>query len=131
MLDAFLGSGTTVIAAERTGRRCCALELDPGNVPGTQHATDRMCCPEAAELSRRRVADARQCALVKRDMAMRVNEAGQDELARGIDDSVVWGFRPHRAVGIADKGDPVSLDDEELVRNRLAAGSIDQRPVLD
>jgi len=32
VLDAFLGSGTTVIAAERTGRRCCTLELDPGYV---------------------------------------------------------------------------------------------------
>jgi hypothetical protein len=32
VLDAFLGSGTTIIAAERTGRRCCALELDPGYV---------------------------------------------------------------------------------------------------
>jgi DNA modification methylase len=32
VLDVFLGSGTTVIAAERTGRRCCALELDPGYV---------------------------------------------------------------------------------------------------
>jgi DNA modification methylase len=29
VLDAFLGSGTTVIAAERTGRRCYGLELDP------------------------------------------------------------------------------------------------------
>jgi DNA modification methylase len=29
VLDAFLGSGTTVIAAERTVRRCCGLELDP------------------------------------------------------------------------------------------------------
>ncbi len=29
VLDAFLGSGTTVIAAERTGRRCYAMELDP------------------------------------------------------------------------------------------------------
>jgi DNA modification methylase len=29
ILDAFLGSGTTVIAAERTGRRCYGLELDP------------------------------------------------------------------------------------------------------
>jgi DNA modification methylase len=30
VLDAFLGSGTTVIAAERTGRRCFGLELDAG-----------------------------------------------------------------------------------------------------
>src|ERR1700731_3665167 len=30
VLDAFLGSGTTVMAAERTGRRCYGLELDPG-----------------------------------------------------------------------------------------------------
>jgi DNA modification methylase len=29
VLDAFLGSGTTVIAAERTGRLCYGLELDP------------------------------------------------------------------------------------------------------
>jgi DNA modification methylase len=32
VLDAFLGSATTLIAAERTGRRCRALELDPGYV---------------------------------------------------------------------------------------------------
>ena len=32
ILDAFLGSGTSVIAAERTGRRCYGLELDPGYV---------------------------------------------------------------------------------------------------
>jgi DNA modification methylase len=29
VLDAFLGSGTTLIAAERTGRICHGLELDP------------------------------------------------------------------------------------------------------
>jgi 16S rRNA G966 N2-methylase RsmD len=29
VLDSFLGSGTTIIAAERTGRRCYGLELDP------------------------------------------------------------------------------------------------------
>jgi len=32
VLDAFLGSGTTLIAAERTGRRCFGIELAPGFV---------------------------------------------------------------------------------------------------
>jgi DNA modification methylase len=32
ILDAFLGSGTTLIAAERTGRICYGLELDPAYV---------------------------------------------------------------------------------------------------
>jgi DNA modification methylase len=32
VLDGFLGSGTTLIAAERGGRRCYGLELDPGYV---------------------------------------------------------------------------------------------------
>jgi DNA modification methylase len=32
VLDAFRGSGTTVIAAERTGRRCYGLELDTAYV---------------------------------------------------------------------------------------------------
>lgn len=29
ILDSFLGSGTTLIAAERTGRRCYGMEIDP------------------------------------------------------------------------------------------------------
>jgi DNA modification methylase len=35
VLDSFLGSGTTLIAAEPTGRRCCGLEFDPGYVDTT------------------------------------------------------------------------------------------------
>lgn len=32
MLDIFLGSGTTLIAAERVGRRCRGIDIDPGYV---------------------------------------------------------------------------------------------------
>ena len=32
VLDGFAGSGTTIIAAEKTGRRAYAMELDPGYV---------------------------------------------------------------------------------------------------
>ncbi|MCP5365715.1 MAG: ParB N-terminal domain-containing protein [Hyphomicrobiales bacterium] len=35
ILDAFAGSGTTIIAAERAGRRCFGLELDPRYVDVT------------------------------------------------------------------------------------------------
>lgn len=35
VLDAFLGSGTTLIASERTGRICYGIEIDPGyQIPG-------------------------------------------------------------------------------------------------
>jgi DNA modification methylase len=32
VLDAFLGSGTTLMAAERVGRVCCGIEIDPSYV---------------------------------------------------------------------------------------------------
>ena len=32
VLDLFVGSGTTMIGCERTGRTCYAMELDPLNV---------------------------------------------------------------------------------------------------
>jgi DNA modification methylase len=32
VLDPFLGSGTTLMAAERVGRVCCAIEIDLGYI---------------------------------------------------------------------------------------------------
>ena len=32
ILDGFAGSGTTIVAAEQTGRLACAIELDPGYI---------------------------------------------------------------------------------------------------
>jgi DNA modification methylase len=34
VLDGFAGSGTTLIAAEKTGRRSCSIEIDPAYVDG-------------------------------------------------------------------------------------------------
>lgn len=42
VLDAFLGSGTTVIAAERTARICYGIEIDPVYV--SSRRTSGRCC---------------------------------------------------------------------------------------
>ena len=50
VLDPFLGNGTTLVAAERTGRICCGIDLDPGYVDTairrwqafTSHFADRV-----------------------------------------------------------------------------------------
>jgi DNA modification methylase len=42
VLDAFCGSGTTILAAERTGRRGYAMELDPGHVDTAMERWQRM-----------------------------------------------------------------------------------------
>ena len=49
--DPFVGSGTTIIAAEKTGRKCLALELDPVYV---QVAVDRWEAYTGARAVRRR-----------------------------------------------------------------------------
>jgi len=60
VLDSFLGSGTSVIAAERTGRRCYGLELDPLHLDtairrwqaltggSARHAASRRCFDDLA-----------------------------------------------------------------------------------
>src|SRR5207244_5275702 len=47
VLDAFLGSGTTLIAAERTGRICRGLELDPVYVDTAVRRWQRATCERA------------------------------------------------------------------------------------
>jgi DNA modification methylase len=42
VLDPFCGSGTTILAAERTGRRAHAIELDPGYVDTAVERWQRM-----------------------------------------------------------------------------------------
>jgi hypothetical protein len=68
---------------------------------------------------------------VQRDVAVRVDDAWQDKLARGVDGAIVRAYRRHRFFGMADMADPVSLDDNERICDRVAPGSVDQRPVLD
>jgi DNA modification methylase len=42
ILDPFIGSGTTILAAERTGRRCYGIELDPVHVDCAVRRWERM-----------------------------------------------------------------------------------------
>jgi len=61
VLDAFLGSGTTLIAAERTGRACYGIELDPRYVDtivrrslASLHGSERRTGINGANLQRNR-----------------------------------------------------------------------------
>nr|WP_298899170.1 site-specific DNA-methyltransferase [uncultured Altererythrobacter sp.] len=47
VLDCFLGSGTTLVAAERTDRRCCGIELDPKFVDVTIRRWEKLTGREA------------------------------------------------------------------------------------
>jgi DNA modification methylase len=51
VLDPFLGSGTTILAAERTGRRCCGIEIDPLYVDTAIKRWERMTGRQALNTS--------------------------------------------------------------------------------
>ena len=51
VLDPYLGSGTTLLAAERTGRRCCGIELDPLHVDTGIERWQRMTNRQAHNLA--------------------------------------------------------------------------------
>jgi DNA modification methylase len=55
IVDGFLGSGTSVLAAERTGRRCYGIEIDPAYVDTTIRRWQRLTGKSAlhAETGRR------------------------------------------------------------------------------
>ena len=99
--------------------------------PGAQNAADRMRRPQGAEFGARSVPDARQCALMQRDVAMGVDQSGQDELTGRIDDRVVGGLRAHRAGHGAYMADPVPIDGDQGVRDRFRTRPVDQGSILD
>ena len=51
VLDPFCGSGTTILAAERTGRRGYAIELDPAHVDTPIARWERMTKQSAVHAS--------------------------------------------------------------------------------
>ena len=51
VLDTFCGSGTTIIAAEETGRRCRAVELDPRYVDVAIRRWQEMTCRDAVHVA--------------------------------------------------------------------------------
>jgi DNA modification methylase len=50
VLDTFCGSGSTIIAAEEVGRRCCATEIDPRYVDASIRRWQRTTGREAINL---------------------------------------------------------------------------------
>lgn len=52
VLDLFLGSGTAVIAGEKTGRRCFALEIEPTYVQAAIHRWEAFTGRRAVKLAR-------------------------------------------------------------------------------
>jgi DNA modification methylase len=60
ILDAFLGSGTTLIATERTGRICYGLELDPGYVDTVIRRWQRWTGQQARHATSGQMFDARE-----------------------------------------------------------------------
>jgi DNA modification methylase len=50
VLDLFAGSGSTLIACERTGRRCATVELDPTYAEVALRRWERFACQEAERL---------------------------------------------------------------------------------
>jgi DNA modification methylase len=85
VLDAFLGSGTTLIAAEKAKRVCRGIELDPGFVDVAITRWEKLTGKEAvlaetgecfAEVARRRLAQA----LDKSEHSQLTKESGDDQV---------------------------------------------------
>jgi DNA modification methylase len=51
VLDPYVGSGTTILAAERTGRRCHAIEIDGRYVDTAIKRWERLTKQEAKDIN--------------------------------------------------------------------------------
>jgi DNA modification methylase len=67
VLDSFLGSGTTLLAAERTGRICRGIELDPLYVDTTIRRWQNLTGRGATRLSDGKLFRAIEAELERRD----------------------------------------------------------------
>lgn len=76
VLDPFLGSGTTVLAAERTGRRARAIELDPLYVDVAIRRWQALTGGEAVHAATGESFAAREVAAKEAELAPEPMEAG-------------------------------------------------------
>jgi DNA modification methylase len=59
VIDPYLGSGTTILAAERTGRRCHAVEIDGRYVDTAIKRWERLTKQKAKDINGKTFAQAR------------------------------------------------------------------------
>lgn len=87
VLDAFAGSGTTIMAAEKTGRVGCALELDPRYIDVAIKRWDRLSTEKAVHaetgLSFDELAAARQATAAGRSTRRTRERPARGDSGRG------------------------------------------------
>jgi adenine-specific DNA methylase len=123
ILDPFCGSGTTILAAERTGRRAYAIELDPGYVD-TLEELARLCRARNGSLGAFiedknsgtiLLQQARRRGLQAREIESRLTAMGKDERAISVSGYVHQGL-----IKYSDRAFNKTVVYKQRSRNHLA-----------